>query len=92
VLAEGKMAKTEITFHNKTEIKAQAQIFAGRTLVSTCLAGPGETCILPAESVRYDIYLRNGATGWELARKLDSEAKTLTLMKQREGWYVITEG
>jgi hypothetical protein len=86
------MLKSEITFHNKSEIKALAQIFTGRTLVSTCLAGPGETCILPTESARYDIFLRNGATGWEIARKLDSEAKTLTLMKQREGWYVITEG
>ncbi len=85
------MTTTDITFHNKTEITAQAQIFAGRTLVSTCVAGPGETCILPAEAVRYDIFLRNGATGWEIARKLDSEAKNLTLMKPREGWYVMTE-
>jgi hypothetical protein len=85
------MAKKEITFHNKTEIKTQAQIFTGRTLVSTCTANPGETCVLPTESARYDIFLRNGATGWEIARKLDSEAKSLTLMKQREGWYVITE-
>ncbi len=86
------MANTEITFHNKSEIKAMAQIFAGRTLVSSCLAKPGETCTLPTESEKYDIFLRNGATGWEIARKLDSEAKNLTLMKEREGWYVITEG
>ena len=85
------MTKTEITFHNKTEIKAQAQIFTGRVLVSTCTAGPGETCILPTESAQYDIFLRNGATGWEIARKLDSKAKTLTLMKQSKGWYEITE-
>ena len=83
------MAETEITFHNKAEIRVQAQIFTGRTLVSTCVAGPGEIRILPAESVRYDIYLKNGATGWEIARKLDSEAKTLTL-SHHKGRYIIT--
>lgn len=86
------MDTTGITFHNKTEIKAQAQIFAGRTLVSTCTANPGQTCVLPDVSEKYDIFLRNGATGWEIARKLDSEAKSLTLMKEKTGWYVITEG
>ncbi|MCI0398658.1 MAG: hypothetical protein L0332_34215 [Chloroflexi bacterium] len=85
------MAETEITFHNKAEIRVQAQIFTGRTLVSTCVAGPGEIRVLLAESVRYDIYLKSGATGWVLARKLDSEAKTITL-SQREGRYVITGG
>lgn len=83
------MVETEITFHNKAEIKVQAQIFTGRTLVSTCVAGPGETGVLPAKSVRYDIYLRNGTTGWEIARKLNSEAKTLTL-SQLKGRYIIT--
>ena len=67
----------------------QAQIFAGRTLISTCVAGPGETRVLPAEAERYDIYLKNGATGWEIARKLGSEAKTLTL-SQEKGRYVLT--
>jgi hypothetical protein len=86
---EGEMAETEITFHNKAEIKVQAQIFTGRTLVSTCVTDPGEIRILPAESVRYDIYLKNGVTGWEIARKVDSEAKTLTL-SQHEGRYIIT--
>ena len=85
------MAKNEITFHNKTEIKAQAQVFTGHTLVSSCIAGPGETCTLPVESLRYDIYLKNGTTGWELTRKLDSQAKTFTLMKERQGWFVLTE-
>jgi hypothetical protein len=79
-------------FHNNTKIKALAQIFTGHTLVSTCLAAPGETCVLPAETAKYDIFFKNGATGWEIARKLDSEAKSLTLIKEREGWYVITEG
>ena len=32
------MVETEIPFHNKTEIRVQAQIYAGRTLVSTCAA------------------------------------------------------
>jgi hypothetical protein len=85
------MVKKEITLHNKTEIKAQAQIFIGRKLVSTGTANPGEICVLPTESERYDIFLRNGATGWEIARKLDSEAKTLTLMREQKGWYQITE-
>lgn len=83
------MAKTEITFHNKAKIKVQAQIFAGCTLISNCVAEPGEICVLPADSGRYDIYLKNGSTGWEIARKLDSEAKTLTL-SQHEGWYTLT--
>jgi hypothetical protein len=86
---KGKMAEIEVTFHNEAEIRVQAQIFAGRTLVSTCVAGPGEIHILPAESVRYDIFFKNGATGWEIARQLDSEAKTLTL-NHHKGRYVIT--
>ena len=84
-----KMPGTEITFHNKVEIKVQAQIFTGGTLVSTCVAGPGETGVLPAESGRYDIYLRNGATGWVIARQMDSEAKSLTLIRLN-GKYTIT--
>lgn len=83
------MAETEITFHNKVKIKVQAQIFTGRTLISTCLAGPGEVCVLPAESVQYDIYLKNGATGWEIAHKLDSKAKSFTLSEQN-GRYILT--
>jgi hypothetical protein len=85
------MTATEITFHNQAEIKVQAQIFTGYTLVSTCLAGPGESCTLPAEQARYDIFLKNGATGWEIARKLNSEAKTITL-QQHKGRYVMTGG
>jgi hypothetical protein len=84
------MTETEITFHNRTEIGVQAQIFAGRTLVSTCVAGAGETRILPTKSLRYDIFFKNGATGWEIARKLDSEANTFTL-SQHKGRYIIHE-
>jgi hypothetical protein len=83
------MAETEVTFHNKAEIRVQAQIFIGQTFVSTCVAGPGETHTLPVESDRYDIYLKNSITGWGIARKLDSEAKTFTLSQQK-GRYVIT--
>jgi hypothetical protein len=50
---------------------------------------PGETCILLAESGRYDIYLKSVVTGWELARKLDSEANIVTL-SQHKGRYVIS--
>ena len=45
--------------------------------------------ILIAKSMHYDIYCKNGATGWEIARKLNNEAKTLTLSQQK-GRYVIT--
>lgn len=83
------MAETEITFHNKSGIKVQAQIFSGRTLLGTCLAGPGEIRTLLAELVRYDVFLKDGATGWELARKLDSEARTLTLSRHK-GRYIIS--
>ena len=83
------MTEIEVTFHNNVEIKVQAQIFVGRTFVSTCVADPGEVCVLPAHSDRYDIFLKNGVTGWEIARKLDIEAKTLTLT-QSSGRYVLT--
>lgn len=83
------MIGTGITFHNKAKIKVQMQIFTGRTLAGTCLAGPGESGILPAELERYDIYLKNSSTGWEIAHKLDSETKTLTL-SQLNGRYVVT--
>jgi len=87
----GKMAEIEITFHNEVEIRVQAQIFAGHTLISTCVTGPGETGLLRAESAPYDIFFKNGATGWELARQLNSEAKTVTLQHQK-GRYVMNGG
>jgi hypothetical protein len=82
------MAEIEITFHNKIELRTQAQIFKERTLISTNVVDPGETCILLAESGTYDIYFKNGVTGWELARKLNSEATTLTLSRHR-GQYIV---
>jgi hypothetical protein len=78
-----------VTFHNKATIKVQAQIYTGHTLISTCQVGPGETNTLLAESLPYDIFFRNGASGWEVARELNSEAKTFTL-NQRQGRYVVT--
>ena len=84
------MVETEITFNNRAAIRVQAQLFTGPTLVSTCVAGPGESRSLPATSARYDINFKNGATGWEVARKLDSEAKTFTL-SQHKGRYTIDE-
>jgi hypothetical protein len=83
------MAEIEITFHNKISIRTQAQIFIESTLVSTGVADPGKSCTLLAEPGRYDIYCKNGVTGWELAHKLDSEAKTITL-SQRKGRYIIS--
>jgi hypothetical protein len=88
-MGKEKMAETEITFHNQAEIRVQAQIFTGSTLVSTCVAAPGESRTLPAEALPYDIYLKDSATGWVLARRLDSEAKTLTLSRPK-GRYLIT--
>jgi hypothetical protein len=82
------MTEIKITFHNQTEIRTQAQIYAGRDLVSTRVVGPGETCILPIESLHYDVFFKNGITGWEMARKLDSEDKTLTL-QQRGSRYIV---
>ena len=83
------MAETDVEFHNNIKIRVQAQLFTGFTLISSCLANPGEVCILPAEAARYDIFFKNSATGWEIARKLDNEAKSLTL-SQLNGRYVIT--
>lgn len=81
--------KKDVTFHNKAAIRIQAQIFSERMLVATGVAGPGESCVLPAETGPYDIYFKNGATGWEVAHQLDSEAKTLTLSRAN-GRYTIT--
>jgi hypothetical protein len=82
------MTEIEVTFSNGVNMRIQAQIFAGRSLVSTCVAGPGETHLLHAESAPYDIFFKNGATGWELARQLGSEARTV-ILRQQNGRYVI---
>jgi hypothetical protein len=81
------MAELEVTFRNEATIRVQAQIFMGRTLVSTSLAGPGETILLPVASLPYDVYFKNGITGWEIARRLNSQAKIITLL-QKAGRYV----
>lgn len=73
------MVETEITFHNKTETRVQAQIYVGRTLISTTLVDPGETHTLPAKPLRIDIFFKNSATGWEIARKLGTDANNFTL-------------
>ncbi len=86
------MTELAVTFHNKTDIRTQAQIFAGQALVSTCVAGPGETHVLSATSERYDIFFKNGITGWELARQLDSEGKTVTLKRHEGRYIVVTSG
>jgi hypothetical protein len=83
------MTEIEIIFNNQIGIRTQAQVFTDGALASTCVVGPGETCTLLAEPGRYDIYLKNSITGWEITRKLDCEAKTLTL-SQRKGRYVVT--
>lgn len=84
-----KMTEIEVTFRNEANIGVQAQIFAGRTLISTFVARPGETGRLRAESAPYDIFFRNSTTGWEVARQLDSTAKTVTL-RQQAGRFQMT--
>jgi len=83
------MIETEIAFHNKTETRVQAQIYAGRTLVSTSVADPGEIRTLPAKSLRFDIFFKNSATGWEIARKLDSDANNFTLSQHKNRYSII---
>ena len=85
------MTETEVTFHNQTEIRTQAQIFEGQMLVSTCVVDPGETHVLSANSERFDIFFKNGMTGWEMARKLDCVSKIVTL-RRHEGRYLLTSG
>ena len=82
------MSQIEITFHNKIDIRTLAQIFVEQTLISSGVAEPGESCVLMAESGQYDIYFKNGMTGWELTRKLGVKLKRITLMKS-QGQYVI---
>lgn len=84
------MTQLDITFHNQATIKVQAQIFVGRTLVSTGLVAPGETCHLQATSKPYDIYCKNSATGWEMARHLGSEAQSVTLQR-KAGRYLVKD-
>ncbi len=83
------MVATEIVLHNMAELRVQMQLYDGRALVGTCVVGPGESGSLPAELERYDIYLKNSTTGWEIGHQLNSTTKTLTL-SQQNGRYVIT--
>ena len=84
------MAEEQVTFHNKAEIRVQAQIFTGRTLISACLANPGETHTLRSGSIQYDIYLKNAATGWEIERSRNNETATVVLSHHR-GCFVLSE-
>ena len=77
------MVEPQITFQNKTEIRVQAQIFAGRTLISTCVVGPGEIRSLPAKSLGFDIFFKDSSSGWEIARKLGSDANSFTLSQNK---------
>lgn len=79
----------EITFHNKASIRVQAQIFIGRQLISTCVADPGETHTLRCGSAEHDIYCRHASTGWEVARKRNNEAASVTLSQQREHFILL---
>jgi hypothetical protein len=83
------MAETDVTVHNKVEIRVQAQIYIGRKLISTCVVAPGEIRTIPAKSMDYDIFFKDGSTGWEIARKLGSDANSFTL-SQNKGRYTLT--
>ena len=82
------MVEYKITFRNKTGIRVLAQIYSGRTLVSTCVVDPGEIRALLAKSLRFDIFFKNGATGWEIARKLNSDANNFTLSQEKSRYTV----
>lgn len=82
------MIEVDVTFHNKLELKIQAQIFSEYTLISTGIAESGETCALSNDAEKYDVYFRDLATGKVVARKFDIEATTIILRKER-GLYVI---
>lgn len=82
------MARVEVRFYNKSEIRTLAQIFVEQTLISSGMADPGESCVLSAESGQYDIFVKHGMTGWELARKLGGKAKRVTL-SERKGRYIV---
>lgn len=83
------MARVQIQFYNKSSIRTLAQIFVEQTLISTGVADPGESCVLSAETGQYDIFFKNGMTGWELARKLGGKAGQVTL-SERKGRYIVT--
>lgn len=83
------MGEKAITFINRAAIRVQIQIYHGRALAGTCVTGPGETGVLPAELERYDIYLKNGVTGREIGHRLNSDVTSLTL-SQKNGRFVIS--
>jgi hypothetical protein len=83
------VVEPEITFENKTEIRVQAQIFEGRTLISTYVVAPGEIRILPVKSMGYDIFFKDSSTGWEIARKLGSNANSFTLSQNKRRYTLL---
>lgn len=86
------LVETSVSFHNKTEMRVMAQIFVEHALISTCIVDPGETRTSSSGSLRFDIFFKNGATGWEVARKLDSDARSFTLSKHQRQYTVHEAG
>ena len=84
------MAEEQVTFHNEAHIRVQAQVFLGRSLISTCLASPGEIHTLQTGSAQHDIYLRDAATGLVIAHRRDNEATDVVLSRQH-GRYILSE-
>jgi len=84
------MSEEQLTFHNEALIRVQAQVFTGRSLISTCLANPGETHILQTGPTGHDIYLRDASTGMVIARKCGNEAAVVVL-SLHQGHYILSE-
>ena len=84
------MEELEVKFRNEATIKVQAQVFAGQFLVSTGLVEPGGVITLLAEAIPFDIYCKNSANGWEVARSLESRVTNIHL-HIKNGKYLISE-
>lgn len=83
------MEEDQVTFRNTADIRVQAQMSTGRTLVSTCLVEPGEIHVLKSGSVRHDIYFKNAAIGWKVASRRDNESKTISL-RLLKGHFILS--
>ena len=82
------MAQLQVTFHNETEIRVLAQIFAGRDSFSSLFVAAKSTETLSAESQPYDIYFKDAVSGWEVGHKRDSSDTAITLRSEK-GRYVV---
>jgi hypothetical protein len=82
---------TEVTFRNQIKIKVLVQIFAGRDNFSTGFVNAGESFVLSAESLPYDIYCKDAVSGWEVGHKLSCHHTSIALRSEK-GRYVVAGG